>query len=344
MSLRELPRTASVPASLPASVSTPPTAPAPGHRTASSTPALRLPRPGGRRPLPPWAAGFAASFAIVQMVVAVAVCLPVFAGLASSDYLMALTPFLMWAPALGVLVLHAVLRPPVRLIDWSGLRLASRRRAGRAPAARRPATPAGVVGWSLLLLLVLAAAAAATIGLAAQLGAVDWEPDPGATSAAAWVLPLVLVGMLAAAGEEIAWRGYLASTLAPWGFVRSSAAIGAFWALWHLPLTASYAMDGATAWRDVAATTVNLFLAALVLAAVRYASRSVWPAIAGHAMLNTVLVFAYSNLMTPARTLDDASYWTFQSVGWGVLLVVAALGAAFVTVRHRPSAGAVARD
>ncbi|WP_309080904.1 type II CAAX endopeptidase family protein [Zhihengliuella sp.] len=320
-----------------------------GARSLPAAPAARTTGAstiGSAGPLPPWAAGFAASFAIVQLVVAVAVCLPVFAGLARSGYLVALTPFLMWVPALGVIGLHAVLRPPVRLLDWCGLRVgsrASRRRAAAGPdGRRRPASLPGVLGWSFALLVLLSTVAAATIGAAVAVGAVDWDPAPGATSAAAWVLPLVLLGMLATAGEEIAWRGYLASTLAPWGSVRSSAAIGAFWALWHLPLTAAYAMDGVVGWREVAATTVNLFLSALVLAAARYASRSVWPAIAGHAMLNTVLVFAYSNLITPTRTLDDAAYWTFQLVAWGVLLAAAALGAV-VAARRRPSAPAITR-
>ncbi len=37
-------------------------------------------------------------------------------------------------------------------------------------------------------------------------------------------------------GEELGWRGFLQRELAPLGFARASALIGAIWGLWHAPL------------------------------------------------------------------------------------------------------------
>ena len=44
------------------------------------------------------------------------------------------------------------------------------------------------------------------------------------------------INAVAAFGEEAGWRGLLLRELAPLGFWRSSAVIGAIWGLWHAPL------------------------------------------------------------------------------------------------------------
>lgn len=261
--------------------------------------------------LAPWAPRFLTIFAVVMMVLMLAVCAPALAG-ADSTYLEALTPLLMWAPLLAVVVLHFALGRPVPLLRWAGVRGGS---VGRVLLA------------ILALLGVFAGIAALVVLITSAFGFVGLQATDDAAALAVMVLPLVVMTMLMALGEEFAWRGHIASTLAPWGFWRASQAIGAFWSLWHLPLTLAYAIDGVVPWREVPATTVNLLLASLLLAAARYLTRSVWPAVAGHAMMNTVLVFAYSNLMTPTSTLSDAAYWGYTVVAWVVWgAVVAAAG------------------
>jgi membrane protease YdiL (CAAX protease family) len=44
------------------------------------------------------------------------------------------------------------------------------------------------------------------------------------------------VNAVFAFGEEFGWRGYLLWELAPWGFWKASAAIGALWGVWHAPV------------------------------------------------------------------------------------------------------------
>ncbi|GHD02407.1 CPBP family intramembrane glutamic endopeptidase [Zhihengliuella salsuginis] len=280
--------------------------------------APRLSFEPGRR-LPAWAPRFLIVFAVLMLALVGALCAPALAG-AGSAYLEVLTPVVMWAPAVAVVILHFAFGRPVPLLTWAGLR--------GAPFKR-------IVGGIAALLVLMLAVPAAVIGLAAAFGFVEFSPSPEASGLAVWVLPLIAATMLLTLGEEFAWRGYLASTLAPWGFWRSAAAIGAFWALWHLPLTAAYAVGGVSSWREVAATTVNLFLAALVLAGVRYLTRSVWPAVAGHAMLNTVLVFAYSNLMTDAAALPAGAYWGYNAVSWAVWGAAAVLVGSLAARRAR---------
>ncbi len=283
--------------------------------------AVRLPsRRDGN--LPAWAPRFLTVFGAVMLALVLALCAPALAG-ADSGYLGVLTPAVMWAPAVVVLALHFAFGRPVQLLRWAGLRGAS---------------PGRIAGATAALLGLMIAIPAAVIAASSALGFVEFAPGADASGLAVWVLPLVAATMLLTFGEEFAWRGYLASTLAAWGFWRSTAAIGAFWALWHVPLTAAYALDGVSSWREVLATTVNLFLASFVLAGVRWLSRSVWPAVAGHAMLNTVLVFAYSNLMSETSALPDGAYWGHQGLSWAVWSAAVVVVWALVARRTRAAA------
>lgn len=46
----------------------------------------------------------------------------------------------------------------------------------------------------------------------------------------------VTINAFFAFGEEFGWRGYLLWELAPWGFWKTSFAIGVVWGLWHAPV------------------------------------------------------------------------------------------------------------
>lgn len=170
-----------------------------------------------------------------------------------------------------------------------------------------------------LVLAVFVAVPSATTLLSVVLGVVDWRPAPDAAGLLPLVLPLAVLGMLTVTGEEIGWRGALHTTLARYGLVRATVGIGGLWTLWHLPLLVAYHQGGAMAGREVVATTVNLLVAALVLGAARALSASVWPAAWAHALLNTTLVYASSNLVTPAAELSDPAFWMLQVVAWAVL-------------------------
>ncbi|GAB3457788.1 CPBP family intramembrane metalloprotease [Streptomonospora sediminis] len=257
--------------------------------------------PAGR--LAPWAPRFLGVFAAVQTAITVALCAPVWMGAMSSDVLNTVTPLVMWLPALVLAAVHLGFGRPVPFVQWAAL--------GIGPAGRTFA----VIG---LLLAVMVLIPALTIAAAALLGLVDFAPSEGAAVTALMVAPMIVVMMVTTLGEETAWRGYLQTTLAPLGFWRSTLAIGAYWSLWHLPVSAAYWLDGAMDGREVLVTSVNLLLSAIALSAVRYLSHSVWPAVAGHAMLNTVLVFAYSNLITPTAELADGPYWGYALVTWAV--------------------------
>ncbi|MBT5659349.1 MAG: CPBP family intramembrane metalloprotease, partial [Rhodospirillaceae bacterium] len=57
-----------------------------------------------------------------------------------------------------------------------------------------------------------------------------------------WIIVLIALGAgiipnaLAAAGEELGWRGYLWSEMRDKGFWRASMTIGIVWGFWHAPI------------------------------------------------------------------------------------------------------------
>lgn len=268
--------------------------------------------------LPAWAPRFLTLAGIALLAVIVAVCLPFWVSDLDSQLLSAATPALQWIPFVVILIVHAIVRPGAGFWRWSAI--------GVRPLGRTLRAAAIALGVFVAVPLV-------TITVTASLGLVDYTVIDGAGTAALLVIPLSLVWMIFTFGEEVGWRGYVQSTLAPLGFWRSSAIIGAFWAIWHLPLTLTYALDGTMPMRDAVSTTVNLVLVAFAISAVRYLSGSVWPAVYAHAIMNMMGQFAYSNLVTPLTDLDDAAYWGFFAVSWAVwILVVLLLGQA---VRRR---------
>ncbi|MGO3319603.1 MAG: CPBP family intramembrane glutamic endopeptidase [Microbacterium gubbeenense] len=255
----------------------------------------------------PWAPRFLTVSGGVLAALVVTICLPFWLTDLDSEILSIATPALQWIPFVVILVVHLAMRPGVRFWRWSAI--------GVRPVAR-------TIGSAGIALVVFVAVPLLTIVVASVLGLVEIAAVEGAATAALLVLPLSIVWMVFAFGEEIGWRGYLTSTLAPLGFWRSTLAIGAFWAAWHLPLTLTYALDGSMPLRDVVSTTINLLLAAVAIAAVRWFSGSVWPAVFAHAVMNTMGQFAYSNLITPLTSLDDGAYLAFYGVSWAVWAVV----------------------
>jgi membrane protease YdiL (CAAX protease family) len=250
-------------------------------------------------------------FSGVLAVITAAVMVPLWLTGADADSFNATVPLLSWAPALSALAAHLITRhrePRVSFVRWVGIvPFASRRIAGT---------------WALMLgVFVIIPAATTTLGVAT--GVVAWQPSAEAWTLLPFVLPFALIGLLTVTGEEIGWRGALQTTLAPLGAVRASALITALWALWHLPLTLGYASSGGLALRDVVATSVDLLIVGFVLSAARIMSSSLWPAAWAHALMNSTLVFAESNLITPARDLADGAFWIMQAITWIVTTVAA---------------------
>ncbi len=137
----------------------------------------------------------------------------------------------------------------------------------------------------------------------------------------------VPVAAVAAAGEEIGWRGYMLTRLIDAGLPHPIFLSGVIWSCWHLPLI----LGGVYASGSHPFASAGLFLIAILaqgflLARVRLESGSVWPAIVGHSAWNATIqgVFDFSTVSEPT------ALWVGES---GLLVALAGVALSWVLVR-----------
>lgn len=247
------------------------------------------------------------AFAVLTALPVAGLAALVAAGGMTGEDLQALTPAVMLLPAL------------VAVFVWSTTRAEP---LGRALRLRPERGWVRSLAWSVLAVAVIATLGAATAALAVLLGVAQPSDD--------WrgVLPALPVALGSAAAfalaEEVGWRGFAQRLLAPIGLVRSSLVIAAFWALWHAPALAVWVIEGSMPLAVAATTLGSLLLGGLVLSALGALGGSVWPAVAGHAAMNTIVVLATS----AAVSGDAAGIGAIGLLPWALtaagLLVLAA--------------------
>ena len=141
----------------------------------------------------------------------------------------------------------------------------------------------------------------------------------------------VPIAAIAAAGEEIGWRGYMLTRLVAAGVPRPVLVSGLIWAAWHMPMI----LGGVYASSNLPLASAGLFLVSIVglsfvLARGRLESGSVWPAIVGHSAWNVTIqgIFDFSTVPDP-----DA-VWVGES---GVIVALATLLVAFLVRSPKPA-------
>lgn len=254
------------------------------------------------------------TYIVATVAVTTVISLPFLLGTAPSEQLGPLVPLAQLTPAVVALALNRF-RPQGPIRDLWAVRGGTRRTLG---------------GGMLLAVAAMVLVPVAQLAAGVATGLVSWQPVAGAVAVMA-AIPVVLVAQtLFAAGEELGWRGYLHSLLRPIGFWRTALVVGVVWALWHLPVAVALGVAGEIPTRMAVTYCLDLIPIALLFAALRERSTSVWPAVLAHGLLNSVRVYLLQNLVTPETALGDAAFWAFHGVGW-----ILWIAAAFVVVRRR---------
>lgn len=169
------------------------------------------------------------------------------------------------------------------------------------------------LGWGLGRIGYLAIAIALPIAIVAPVYATLWSIGLAELQMQEWsalveenfgwrfapvaaVLVIASIGLLidsiVAAGEEIGWRGLLLTELARGLSLPMAAFItGVIWAVWHYPgiLFGGYASESAPLWYSLASFTIMALGWSMVLAWLRFASGSVWPAALMHGAHNILI-------------------------------------------------------
>lgn len=235
----------------------------------------------------------------------------------------AVTPLVQWTPTLAVLLAARIagLRLPLWWL-WSLAPLRARPR--RAWPGRPAAGPR--VRWLGIVTVAIVAVVAAHLAIVTAVGVVGWQLTADIGTIALMVVPMLALTSLAAAGEEVAWRGFLWAAwrerLGEWGTIAVTSVV---WVLWHAPVLVAYARAGDMSWRGVATTLVSLVAASVLLGLARERGGNVWPTVLGHGLLNSFVVFAYVNLATSDRALTDGRFGEFHAIGllaWAAVLTL----------------------
>lgn len=229
----------------------------------------------------------------------------------------------MWMPAVASLVARLSLREGATDVSF--------RFGGRAGAQMT------LLGWLFPL-----AVGTVAYGVAWSTGlAIFKRPEvPGLPSVTAPIAAFALVlairltigvpiAALAAAGEEIGWRGYMLTRLIEADVPHPVLVSGLIWVGWHLPLV----LGGVYASGSNPLASASLFLVvimaqAYLFARLRLASGSVWPAIVGHAAWNATIqgLFDFSTVRSPA------AFWVGES---GILVAFTSVCVAWFLVRGK---------
>lgn len=247
-------------------------------------------------------------------------------GLASPMFY-PVTGVMMLTPTIAALIVTLAVVRPAHKARYLGL-------APFKPVKRSVLT---MLAWPFVWLAVTAGA----LALSASLGwaRLDFSPSvpgepPGSllVMSLVWLPSSVVSSSIAALGEEIGWRGFLTTALAPLGFWKSALVIGPLWGLWHAPIILlgyNYARTDAL---GLLFMCVFCVLVGIVLQAARHWCRNVWVAAVGHGALNATAMAAL-----PAMKEYDPTLGTSLGVaGWIVLaLLVGLLAAAGLTGRLR---------
>lgn len=131
----------------------------------------------------------------------------------------------------------------------------------------------------------------------------------------AWWLPLPFLWSL---GEELGWRGFLyAEATSIWPLPKAAFFTGVVWSAWHYGFIfgADYYTEG-NPWINTGLFSVTVVLMSVVLAWLRAASGSLWPAVVFHGLSN--LAWGYWNVVFPVKQEG----WVYVAGEAGVLNVL----------------------
>ena len=185
-------------------------------------------------------------------------------------------------------------------------------------------------GWGAILqaLVVPASVGAVAYGVAWATGLARFAPPPAGELVAPFAI-LSLLSVVFVSGEELGWRGYMLTRLIDAGVPRPVLASGLIWTLWHVPLVlAGVYVAGPSPALSAALVVVGGTAFSVVIARMRLATGSVWPAIAFHLAWNRIIKGGFDAVTAG----DGAALWVGES---GLLTALALVVAAVVLSRGR---------
>ena len=216
-------------------------------------------------------------FLILTTLLVTAAYVPILRG--GGEMKMLPVAILMWMPGLAALLTQLITTRSIKGLGW------------------RPRT-AKLLGLALVLPLIYALPVYGLTWLTglAKFNPAGWSAEAGGLAVLPALALLLTAGLiqslLTALGEEIGWRGLLVPQLAQITSLRNTWLISSVvWLLFHLPLIlgGDYHAQGTPLWFSLLCFTAMVFAMSAVMAWIRLASGSLWPAAVLHASHNLIV-------------------------------------------------------
>lgn len=237
---------------------------------------------------------------------------------------------LMWMPALAGILSCVILGRPLRFLGGS-----------------RWSTKYAVIGYFIPVfyaLVIYGLVWITGIGGFPRLDVLDaWATGAGVAGlpeAARIVLFMVasagtgmIMGALAATGEEIGWRGFLVPELyRNMGFIGVAVVSGIIWSLWHVPIIGVvYPTIDLPIWYWVIMFTLAASGVGTLAAWLRLKSGSLWPSIFLHAGSNLWM----QSIVDPLTIYGDDTDWVAGDLGIGIAAAGVAVAVGAILLRKR---------
>jgi len=136
---------------------------------------------------------------------------------------------------------------------------------------------------------------------------------------------IIVSSIIAVAGEEIGWRGFLLPQLAQiWNFKIAVVVSGLIWATWHMPIIlAGLYNSGTPVWYQLPMFVIEIMSFTVIISLLRVKSKSLWPAIIIHAFHNNI----DQVILGPMTVATNKEYFVGET---GVITVAAVILVTFV--------------
>lgn len=173
-----------------------------------------------------------------------------------------------------------------------------------------------------LVVTVLAIMAALGVQLlvGAALGWIEYRlpDDIGALTGAIGMQFAIM--LVASTGEELGWRGWLHTRLRRAGLGVVMVVTAVVWVLFHVPFLA---VTGALSPAEWVTTLGSIAAVSILFTALRERFESVWPAVVGHALLNSVVLGVQSGFTSaPAGSAAGLPFTTLICAGFLIAAVL----------------------
>lgn len=222
---------------------------------------------------------------------------------------------LMWCPAIAAFIVRFRHYRKEKLLGWNGCKISYILLAIAAP----------LVYLSVSYIIYWLANKGSFAGFAKLPG---YETYGSSVGTIITLLVMIVSSIIASAGEEIGWRGFLLPQLTKiWNFKIAVVVSGLIWAVWHMPIMIAGLYDAGTPlWYQLPMFLIDIMSFTVIISLLRAKSNSVWPAIIIHAFHNHI----DQAILGPMTVAAKKVYFVGET---GVITIAATIIVTFAMVK-----------